>query len=364
MYLGDRFTSLLLGLPYGVTDHHFVFHEQETEQPYAVLQHRFLHRCAILAGNIIDQHNMPGPPLHSAAMALHEQSVSIESSMPKDWWNLPAVLSGSQQEQDEVRQRVLLQCYLFHIRIYIHLPFMGRSSPSPSTAAHEQNRQACLDACRDYLRYNNYLRTEIDGNRLYECSTNEYVAFQVSVIFIVGTSGKGSKTSPEDLQLIRTYKDGLRLDEGQAGCVMATQCRRVLDVLLGEQFEQFEKDNISEPDRIMIPYLGTILKRPTVLKQSPMSQDQESTLTDTTSTPGLSTHSQDLRQLGIVDAQAMNYGLFHPQNDMFSALQWELDGIGNATADVMTSWQDEPLMDIDMEWCPFLGAGQNSTENP
>ncbi|KAF5684538.1 hypothetical protein FCIRC_3881 [Fusarium circinatum] len=70
-YHGDRFSSLLLGLPYGFNDAHL----GPTVEPYNMPvypEQRFVLRCASIAGKIIDRNMMPGKPSSASSMLLDE----------------------------------------------------------------------------------------------------------------------------------------------------------------------------------------------------------------------------------------------------------------------------------------------------
>ncbi|KAF5561457.1 hypothetical protein FPHYL_6191 [Fusarium phyllophilum] len=180
-YHGDRFSSLLLGLPYGFNDAHL----GPTIEPYNTPiypEQRFVLRCASIAGKIIDRNMMSGKPSSASSMLLDEQMDTIASSMPLSWWGLPESLPNSYAETDELRNLLLLHFYFFHVRISLHLPFIvGTESISPRGS----HKLACLEASRQLLKRFTLLRTEIEDFSIFDCKTSDFVGFMACVSLIL-----------------------------------------------------------------------------------------------------------------------------------------------------------------------------------
>ncbi|KAI7758907.1 hypothetical protein LZL87_009902 [Fusarium oxysporum] len=206
-YHGDRFSSLLLGLPYGFNDAHL----GPTVEPYNVpiySEQRFVLRCAYIAGKIIDRNMMPGKPSSAGSMLLDEQMDTIASSMHLSWWDLPDSLPNSHAETDELRNHLLLHFYFFHVRINLHLPFIVGSELTSPRGSH---RLACLEASRQLLKRFTLLRTQIQGFSIFDCKTSDFVGFMASVSLILCLSQPRSNeiivpVPDEDQNLIAQVK--------------------------------------------------------------------------------------------------------------------------------------------------------------
>ncbi|KAF4419903.1 hypothetical protein FACUT_11343 [Fusarium acutatum] len=209
-YHGDRFSSLLLGLPYGFNDAHLGPTAEPSNVPIYPEQ-RFVLRCAFIAGKIIDRNMMPGKPSSASSMLLDEQMDTIASSMSLGWWDLPESLPNSHTETDELRNLLLLHFYFFHVRINLHLPFIvGTESTSPRSS----HRLACLEASRQLLKRFTLLRTQIQGFSIFDCKTSDFVGFMASAPTIssdalggLGT-GSGSSSWPDTVDTGMSWEFG------------------------------------------------------------------------------------------------------------------------------------------------------------
>ncbi|KAF5650638.1 hypothetical protein F25303_4295 [Fusarium sp. NRRL 25303] len=257
-YHGDRFSSLLLGLPYGFNDAHL----GPTVEPYTMPvypEQRFVLRCASIAGKIIDRNMMPGKPSSASSMLLDEQMDTIASSMPLSWWDLPESLPNCHAETDELRNVLLLHFYFFHVRINLHLPFIVGTE---MTSARSSHRLACSEASRHLLRRFTLLRTEIQGFSIFDCKTSDFVGFMACVSLILCLSQPKPDevmvpVADEDQNLIAQVKGIFERQEG-AGCKVACQCRRMLDILSGITLDSDDSPSSKLPSRIAIPHFGYI----------------------------------------------------------------------------------------------------------
>ncbi|KAF5566243.1 hypothetical protein FNAPI_1242 [Fusarium napiforme] len=345
-YHGDRFSSLLLGLPYGFNDAHL----GPTIEPYnapVYPEQRFVLRCASIAGKIIDRNMMPGKPSSASSMLLDEQMDTIASSMPLSWWNLPQPLPKSHAETDELRNILLLHFYFFHVRINLHLPFIvGAESISPRGS----HRPACLEASRQLLKRFTLLRTKIQGFSIFDCKTSDFVGFMACVSLILCLSQPRSDeiavpVPDEDQKLIGQVK-GVFEREEKAGCMISCQCRRMLDILSGIIVDSNESSSGKLPSRIAIPHFGYI-RRDVVEKAGfqatagvSMGCSNEHILT---AAPTISGDGQGA--LGTVSG-----GSSWPAT-MDTGMCWEFGGLENFQIDDdLSSWLDTAMLDVNLEW--------------
>ncbi|KAF5722693.1 hypothetical protein FMUND_2570 [Fusarium mundagurra] len=345
-YHGDRFSSLLLGLPYGFNDAHL----GPTIEPYNVPiypEQRFVLRCASIAGKIIDRNMMPGKPSSASSMLLDEQMDTIASSMPLRWWDLPQSLPTSHAETDELRNLLLLHFYFFHVRVNLHLPFIvGRESTSPRGS----HRLACLEASRQLLKRFAILRTQIEGFSIFDCKTSDFVGFMacVSLILCLSQPRSDEITVPvpdEDQKLIDQVK-GIFEREEKAGCMIACQCRRMLDILSGITLDSDESSWSKIPDRIAIPHFGYI--RRDVVQQAGSQATAgvsvaRSTEQSMTAAPAVS--RDGLGELGT------GFGSCNWLETVDTGMCWEFGGLEHFQIDDdLSSWLDTAMLDVNLEW--------------
>ncbi|KAF5591066.1 hypothetical protein FPANT_5799 [Fusarium pseudoanthophilum] len=325
-YHGDRFSSLLLGLPYGFNDAHL----GPTIEPYNVPAHpeqRFVLRCASIAGKIIDRNMMPGKPSSASSMLLDEQMDTIASSMPLSWWDLPESLPNSHAETDELRNVLLLHFYFFHVRINLHLAFIVGTE----LIARGSHRLACLEASRQLLKRLTLLRTEIEGFSIFDCKTSDFVGFMACVSLILCLSQPRSDeiivpVSDKDQKLISQVK-GIFEREEKAGCVAV---------------DSDESSSSKLPNRIAIPHFGYI-RRDVVQKAGLQATAGVSVARSTgqsvTAAPAVS--SDGLGGLGL------GSGHRNWLETVDTGMCWEFGGLEQfQIEDDLSSWLDTAMLDV------------------
>ncbi|RFU76471.1 hypothetical protein TARUN_5771 [Trichoderma arundinaceum] len=257
VYHGDRFCSMLLGLPYGLIDSHYRFAIAAPGMPQGFY---FVLRCAVISGKIIDRNLASDNPSFAKAMELDEELESIASSLPNDWWSVPRDLEQPRQtfELDELREQMLQQFYFFWVKLYLHLPFLVESSTS---SPHYYSRLTCIEAAKQILRRYRILRGKNkSGYCLFECKTTDFACFTAAVVLLVGTfhcsSPFHSPSMDEDLELVTTTDKILLGEELENDCKVAAQCRKVLQML-----SLNGSDQTDEYREVMIPYFGAVIRK-------------------------------------------------------------------------------------------------------
>ncbi|EXK87623.1 hypothetical protein FOQG_08962 [Fusarium oxysporum f. sp. raphani 54005] len=344
-YHGDRFSSLLLGLPYGFNDAHL----GPTVEPYNVPtypEQRFVLRCASIAGKIIDRNMMPGKPSSASSMLLDEQMDTIASSMHVSWWDLPDSLPNSHAETDELRNHLLLHFYFFHVRINLHLPFIAGSELTSPRGSH---RLACLEASRQLLKRFTLLRTQIQGFSIFDCKTSDFVGFMASVSLILCLSQPRSNeiivpVPDEDQNLIAQVRCIFEREE-TAGCKIACQCRRMLDILSGIPLHSDESSSSKLPSKIAIPHFGYI-RRDLV---------QQAGFQVTTGVPVACPDEQIMTAVPTISSDGLGgLGTGSGSNSWPETLDtgmcWEFGGLEHFQVDDLSSWLDTAMLDVNLEW--------------
>lgn len=297
---------------------------------------------------------MPGKPSSASSMLLDEQMDNIASSMPLSWWDLPESFPNCHAETDELRNVLLLHFYFFHVRINLHLPFIVGTE---MTSARSSHRLACLEASRHLLERFTLLRTEIQGFSIFDCKTSDFVGFMACVSLILCLSQPRSEevivpVTDENQNLIAQVK-GIFEREEKAGCKIACQCRRMLDILLGIPLDSDESSSSKLPNRIAIPHFGYI--RRDVVQQAGFQvtpgalQDQTLTATPTLSADGLG---------GLGTRSGSNSW---PET-LDTGVCWEFGGLEHFQVDDnLSSWLDTAMLDVNLEWdMPSGGFFPNS----
>ncbi|KAK9235281.1 hypothetical protein V1525DRAFT_421512 [Lipomyces kononenkoae] len=210
-------------------------------------------------------------------MELDEELESIASSLPEDWWNIPAELpeQATYAELDSLRERLLQQFYFYWVKVYLHLPFLVKSSTkSPNTTS----RSICIQAARQILRRYRLLRSANQaGYCLFDCKTTDFASFAISIILLISIFHSGDTSMPQpnlddDLGLIAAADGILQREELEKSCGLAAQCRKTLRILSGTQEgESSDYSMSSELRQVVIPYFGVVVRKPIAKRLAQMS---------------------------------------------------------------------------------------------
>jgi hypothetical protein len=352
---------MLLGLPYGVNDIHYGLTLDSTTQSSGFLQQDFTLKCTIIAGKLIDRNIMPKKPSFAEAVALDEQLETVAALMPKEWWDLPAGFPSSPMELNQVRHRLLQQLYFFHIRAYLHLPFIVKS---PAAPPHTHSTQVSLEASRHMLSRYFLLRSEVGGCRLFDCKTTDFVGFMGAVIlFICICNDNSSSRRMDDLRVIQTMRTTFVNEEQERQCPIASSCHKTLSILL-EMHDG--KSQISDtPEKIQIPYFGTMTRKRKLKSTNPNAVLGPTETTSVNAThvtqpdSGITANFLVSNHSTIGPAayfgSSMEQGGFAMPDIAFDDMLWEVDDISNFFPESLYPWLDTNMLDVDLGTATSVG---------
>lgn len=319
-----------------------------------LLQQKMTLGCSIIAGKILDRNMGPSKPSFAYTMNLDEQMDALGSSMPSSWWEPPTTLPNLGPELDQLRDRLLQHFYFFHVRTYLHLPFIVKSSIA---SPYDHSRLTCLESSRQLLKRFLLLRSKVQGACIWECRTTDFIGFMAAIVLLISPSGtigtSNLRASDEDALLLKSVIEIFEVKSAE-GCKIATTCLRTLSLLSGTQEESDRQDQ--ERDKILIPYFGNVMLRRAnaVSGRTPSA----STLGDNDVpsspllTPGATTGPRTAEGNGQGDVQHFDDWNYSYPSTLLGDTHWEVDGFGNFTVDNISSWIDLSLVnaenDIDM----------------
>jgi hypothetical protein len=369
IYHGDRFTSMLLGLPYGFNDAHFGAITETLAYTSGSTNHRFILRCVLCAGKVVDRNIAPGPPSFAKAMELDEEMEKIAACMPTDWWNIPDDSTGTSPgpDLDTLRERLLQQFYFFHVKMYIHLPFLAKLSTTLSTS--DVSRLACMESARQMLARFRLLRTEVvHGACLFECKTSDFVSFMAATVLLIGLStdnvdGTGALQHSDSLRLIDSVERIFEKEKHEHK--LTAQCWTTLRIL-SETLQNSHTENSSPANdirEINIPYFGVLVRKSVNRIPGPSlpanfdsssaginshfpSSNEAHTISATPAIPGYN--------LGTEEHMIDYWGYELP--DLIPCNLIGLEPFGSASTGTQSSWLDPTFFDIDQEWGSLLGV--------
>ncbi|CAI6341669.1 unnamed protein product [Periconia digitata] len=418
LYHGDRFLSLLLGLPYGILDAHcdLTLPEISTDGPY-IPPLVFMNRVSTLAGKVIDRNQGVHQQSFAWALQIDQELEDLYKQLDPEWLEYSALLADVEKNAADIHEKIMTQVVYNQIRVHLHLPFMLKSQ---TNTRFSYSRTACLSGSREVLRLYQALRAGV-VQPLYECKAVDFIGFTSAVLVMLGIFNYGAHSSvvslkekEEDIRLIEISIDIFRRASSEKGGKVAMQSGDVLEKMLqkyrAEQAGQIDNDpDCHGPDKMefVIPYFGTIsiqrggksatfddtpekvaarkatAAHATATRPNPQLTPASDTASSvdffsrsTTSNPGLTTPSTNpTSSASPLQGQQSGFGDPFVSYDGFYNWDTALDTpsvteAGTATGSQINndslsnfplptnnfSWQNMP-MDIDQDWSWFLNDG-------
>lgn len=269
LVMGDRYLSLVLGLPYSVAE---TFVKSTILEAAAIAQESakgeaYLARMAPLMTKLIDRNQSPTTIPYQVTLQLDNELEEIKSHTPQQWWSTERLPGSTIEEHFD---RLQAQFFHYHTKVLLHMPFMLRSS---ADKLYQYSHTATLDAAREMIRYFDALRgAENVGPHI--CKLLDFQAFTAAMLLLLNICGYNSHTRgavPQQPDLEQDQEDSalidrtimlLRIAANEPGGVVASQCAKALDMLgkvrSGVCDGKEQKDCKGESCQIAIPYFGTI----------------------------------------------------------------------------------------------------------
>ena len=260
IYHGDRFLSLVLGLPYGSHDVNSSSTIAGSCSDSSATEQQFVNQCASVAGRIIDRNISGTKPCGIQTLELDLRLKEVENLMPSVWWEVPHTRPETDAEIQPLVQRLLQHLCFFHVRMYLYLPHIATHGESSV----DESILACIDAARNLLvRYIALGRQDL-GPPLFDCKTTSVVSFIAAIILFVGESQLAELPEvamrAESTVLISELHGIFATMELKKPCAISRQCREALDKLMA--FKEGMWDDTWSGQSIRIPYFGTLTCAP------------------------------------------------------------------------------------------------------
>ena len=265
LYYGDRYLSLLLGLPYCVSEMHVHptafngFYPVKTETDCAGSDYLF--RLARLIGYIIDR-NQTTAPTETLTMTvkIDGEMRDLAATMSDEWWALDI-------PEDEVSSllynRILPQFWHHQARALLHLPFMLKATTDRRFG---YNKIAALESARCMINLFHLFRP-VQGFGSPVCKIMDFQAFTAAMILVLNFLGVSSSNprneveeADDDRKLVSTTTSILQRASIERGGGVATQAARALEMFIKAKDHGFlEGQTIC---KVAIPYFGTVIFGP------------------------------------------------------------------------------------------------------
>ena len=266
LFQGDRYFSLILGLPYSLSDQQCDIEDiTNKSMDFRGVSAEHLFRLSNLGGRLVDRYQNPDLVSLSATMKYDKELEEMSFSLP----SVHALnLMTSKLPFNEIYDRSLAVLYHHYIRILLHLPYMLKSG---TDRRYEYNRIAAVESAREMIGAYKFLRAGVHGDYC-NCRTVDFQVFLACVLLAINVlaflplvSQKNDPVTDEyDWNLIGDVKAILvkaSKDTVAGGSNMEDSAIKTLDLLLSCRHGCDESD-MDCSTKITIPYFGTITVLP------------------------------------------------------------------------------------------------------
>jgi hypothetical protein len=261
LFQGDRYFSLILGLPYSLTDQQCDVEDipkQNMEMRGISAEH--MCRLSNLSGRLIDRYQNPDLVTLPATMKYDHELEELARTLPR--LKGPKVYS-THEEFGEIYDRSMAVMHHHYIRILLHMPFMIKFGVD---RRFEYSRNATIESAREMIEAYRFLRDGIHGDYC-NCRTLDFSAFLACLVLVINAMAfvpmmcQSGDTVAIDrdwervLEVKAILERAARDSDGLPG--VEDSAIKTLDLLV-----RCKEDEECGCTRISIPYFGTITVMP------------------------------------------------------------------------------------------------------
>ena len=333
LYMVDRYISLLLGLPYALSDGPAV---KKASDSCTDPTSQYQRKIAMIVGDVIDRNQESSGPSLPLTLEIDQKMEDAARIMTDDWWSIDSALSSQSISIEESFGRKGTQLWHFQIKAFLHLPFMLQSA---TDRRYEYNRHACLDAARQMIHRYHLFRLD-DKGAYFTCKVMDFQVFNAVVLLLLGLLGYGgtsTRSDGEDLRLVDTTLNILRgASLAEPDDAMLSQSVEAIETLAAYHSDSFAVNGqkAGRDRKIIIPYFGTINISPGSRFLAAKSKDGSAKIASS-ATPSLADGLQPTPPSDV------SYYLPDPEFDLNPSF-----GLPHIDID----WSSVVNMDLDQNW--------------
>ena len=283
LYSGDRFLSLMLGLPYGPSEiHSDIGRDSESSAKGIKVENtseHYFYRLSNIVGHIIDRNQqLPSNNMLPLTFKIESEMMELAGTMTSEWWK-----SGRDPyaANERMASQLLPQFWHYQARSLLHLPFMLKAT---TDRLQEYSKMATVESAREMIARYRVIRPA-QGFGSHICKMIDFQVFTAAMILVLNLLDHYRKTetfnnseaeSDQDLILITT--DILRRASNETDGGVATQAARALEMFgkIKEMPLPVGKYGGDCTAKVVIPYFGTVTIGPgTNLRGKTQRQNSE-----------------------------------------------------------------------------------------
>lgn len=268
LFQGDRYISLVLGLPYSVTEQFCTPYIPPIGAPYDMSDgEAYALRMTTIVAKIADRNQNPTNMPFSATLRIDQELEELAQTQPAGWWRLSSAQDAGLSVEEHFDRRSV-QFFHHQVRALLHMPFMLKSS---ADKRYQYSHTAALESSREMIKYYEALRAETYVGP-FICKLIDFQAFTAAVMILLNLLGysqqvQGSlgphhdqEQNQQDSALVDKTIDILKEASKEPGGHVSAQSAKALEVLASARHgcNGTEQEKPEGSVQISIPYFGTI----------------------------------------------------------------------------------------------------------
>ncbi|OQE46825.1 hypothetical protein PENCOP_c001G04936 [Penicillium coprophilum] len=251
----DRFLSLILGLPYGITDQYFLPQVEQRLNSNLSAPEEYMLRIGIITGHMVDRNQDPSKMTLAATLRLDQELQDSWKSMPS---HFQAAEPCQNEKREHYNERVPLQFMLKLLRAFLHLPLMLQSPHEPQFLP---CHTIAIQSAREGLILYKVLRSTTKPSL---CKMIDFMAFTLCLLLIIHLQGYSDESpdhskeqDEQDWDMVKKVVETLHLAATELGGSVAAESAKILGAIYNTRDIKPDWCAISSC-KITVPYFGTI----------------------------------------------------------------------------------------------------------
>lgn len=265
LFQGDRYISLVLGLPYSVMEQFCTPYIPGPGVPHEMPEgEAYLTRLTTVVAKIADRNQNPSNMPFPATLRIDQELDEAAHMQPPEWWKITTAKEAGISVEQHFDRRAA-QFFHHQVRALLHMPFMLKSS---ADKRYQYSHTAALESSREMIKYYEALRAE-DYIGPFMCKLIDFQVFTAAVMILLNLLGYSQQAhgalSPQydheqnqqDSELVDKTIEILKIASKEPGGHVSAQSAKALEVLAHAR----HGCNNTKPEgsvQISIPYFGTI----------------------------------------------------------------------------------------------------------
>ena len=178
IWQSDRELSLVLGLPYAVSDTFLPSWTAMTDQK----EQMFLAQLGIITGHIIERNQNHRQMTYPVTIQIDQELERCKDLIPERWWE---TTPSPQMSMEAIYSMSVMKMKYHNVRKLLHLPFMLKSYADPR---YDGSRLECLESAREMIKVYRTLRDE-KRPVLKMCDMIDFQVFTAAMVLVVDLLG-------------------------------------------------------------------------------------------------------------------------------------------------------------------------------